>query len=311
MRKQIPSRYSQRTEAESPILTLFLRGGLGNQLLQFAHAREVARFHNLQLQLSTALLPQTMDSFREVSRWPFALGQLPELNCELDARFHQPPGRTSLLSKLITSAEILSGRYPDLCSYLGVVRANSFGAGKLIRKHSWIVNLELNGKLGIASAKFVSSRLSRLTDPSESYSRLKVQLEALRPNIIHLRAGDFDNLVHQYGSLGRGYWSQVMSRIDKSRPTVVFTNAKSASRRLAELRLPDEWVIGDDSELSPLETLSLMTLGESFAGSNSTLSWWAAVLTRENRPVILPHMTARHSVALLGGKSEWTWIPHN
>lgn len=101
-------------------LVVYLRGGLGNQLFQLSAARTLSAVTARRALFSTMLLPRVHDQLRGVSRWPLEIRSLIRDDEEIDERWHQPLGATSLRSKLFLTLSYLTARSDVLARLTGV-----------------------------------------------------------------------------------------------------------------------------------------------------------------------------------------------
>ena len=293
-----------------PTITVFLRGGLGNQLFQWSAGNLLATRFGGGLVLSTTFLPRVQDQFRGVSRWPFMLGQLGDLGYRLSEARFQPEGATSWTSKVLSVVEAFSQAFPTAATSLGVLSSPEVAQiHRLPRRGINLIGLTMDGTSALHASSLLSKRILTPIEPSSEYWGIRKLIREHSPNIAHLRSGDYENLRHLYGQLGTSYWRLARKNHDLSKPLFVFTDAANPEERLRQEGLEADLVIGSDTNLSPVETLSLMTQGSTFTGSNSTFSWWAAALGSKDRPVFLPESRSTHSIRELGSPNgSCTWL---
>lgn len=288
----------------SRCVVTYLRGGLGNQLFQWATGYAVARRTARELVLSTALIPMHKDEIRGVSRWPFMLDQLGDLGYALEDHWFQPDGGTSRIGKGLSAIQLAASTSQVAAFLAGIITSEDLGRlDSSNRRRIRLIELVMSGSAAREASPFLSRQLRILSNPSDAYLSLQSYISRTKPNIAHLRSGDYESMRHLYGTLGRQYWVQAAQLYDDQRPLLVFTDAPNAEERVLEEGIRADLVVGTDIELSPVETLSLMTLGSTFTGSNSTFSWWAATLGDPARQIVLPNSGAPNSIFSLGDPS--------
>lgn len=121
--------------------------------------------------------------------------------------------------------------------------------------------------------------------PTRLFKRLEGEMRSAMPITVHIRRGDYRS--HPvFGTLSLNYYAQavqVLKQYVGQRPVWVFSDDSEFVRR--NFMVADR-VIG--AELDAAETLILMSKGTGIAIANSSLSWWAAWLSREPNHVTAP-----------------------
>jgi hypothetical protein len=113
-------------------------------------------------------------------------------------------------------------------------------------------------------------------------------------NLLHVRLGDYMN-ENSFGIPGIKYFSQALEYLysnvsdAREKDLVVFSDSPDLLNGFIDADILENSHIHDGGNLSPIETLNLMSKAKNFIISNSTFSWWAAYLSNdENRTVIAP-----------------------
>ena len=130
-----------------------------------------------------------------------------------------------------------------------------------------------------------------LTQPSNWFENLESNAISNRPLMVHVRRGDYAKLADEFGMLSADYYvsaiNLVREKIGGSGPIWVFSDEieqvkielESAFIE-AEIIDQTEWILpptGTDAA----ESLLLMSLGSANVISNSTFSWWSAILNKD------------------------------
>lgn len=267
-------------------ITIQTRGGLGNQLFQFALAVALSDVQRVPIFLDTS--------------WHKASSDRPlELN-EIDLR------GLSLTDK-ITRTEDLTlraiAKFPErlriwLEGRIGVVneqgltfdpRILNVQPGVLIRGYfqSWKYFVEVN--------ELVCSSIRSPIQTSDWFCKQSNRLNELGPWIgIHVRRGDYltPAAMSQHGVLGDEYYKNACSAIrgiTGELPVVVFSDDEPAARRLLSPVVDEAIWFNAPADSSSLENLLLMANASHLVTANSTFSWWAGWLNdRPKRTVVAP-----------------------
>lgn len=145
------------------------------------------------------------------------------------------------------------------------------------------------------SSKYLKNRevlekIKRIKPKSESFAleelRLLSQIE--KPLVVHVRLGDYKQET-TIGMLDEGYYSRALKLAwdEIARNKIwVFSDEIELARRFipVEYHKVVRWI--QDVDNSPALTFEAMRLGHAFVIANSTFSWWAAALARNNSPEI-------------------------
>jgi hypothetical protein len=127
-----------------------------------------------------------------------------------------------------------------------------------------------------------------LGQPSAWFQEYASRAKADRPIMVHVRRGDFAKLAEEFGMLSANYYvaaiNLVRQKDEGSCPIWVFSDEieqvqieLEAAFHEAGIRNQTEWILpppGTDAA----ESLLLMSLGSANVISNSTFSWWSAIL---------------------------------
>lgn len=270
---------------------MFLRGGLGNQLFQYAAGVFIARKQGTRVLFRTDLLPAEADSIGLVSRWP---NQLSEFRSEGSTNHckHQPKGSTHLISKVLQLIRVLGDLMPNLLLSFGVLTGerNSAPSFTNLRKLRIVDSYCSSAVPAIELGQELRSQIRDITFPSESYLELANEATNLRPIIVHLRLGDYQNFKHLYGE---PQYESIVKVVkfhthDQKVPVWVFTDSPDRVPDQILNKLGANKVIGPGALSRPIENLVLMSMGSVLICSNSTFSWWAAFLKGESRHVFFP-----------------------
>jgi len=274
---------------------VFLRGGFGNQLFQYAIARALSIRYSKQLVVREDLLPERKDTVAGVTRWPNEIVGFHHSGT-IYYRKHQPPMGTNLFSKVMQLMRIFGDFYPNLALALGILASDK--TGKLPRvdlAKVKIINSYCIDKEKIADSKIlIYQELQKLANPSNTYFDLRNALTDFPKTIVHIRKGDYLGLSEIYGVIDADYFSRAINLLaekGKLHPIWIFTDTPERLTEEEVRVLNPERVVGPADVSSPLENLLLMTKAQSLIASNSSFSWWASQLCEMRTPVVAPIIT--------------------
>jgi hypothetical protein len=275
---------------------IFLRGGLGNQLFQYAFGLQISKIRGVDPVFREDLLPLFEDKIGEVSRWPNQISGFKHSG-QLVFRDHQPEGATNLFGKLKQVQRMIGDVALPILLGFGVLASEKRG---LPEGTSFLDRVRsVNSYVTSASfAKLNRTQILRevnsIVCPSSTFKSLSLEIEEKLPTVVHLRMGDYLALKDIYGELSVDYLKKALKSVSASnnKPIWLFTQDRKEldSDTLSTLR-PEKII--DSSDLpSPLETMALMAKGDGLICSNSTFSWWAAFLKVNNGSVVVPDFAA-------------------
>lgn len=301
---------SGQKEEPSREVRVYMKGGLGNQLFSLAAAIEVAENTNSKVVVSTALLqkrPIHGDSF---SRWDLQLGQLEGELFAIDSSRFQSEQGSSWDSKVLSLMELLTMKAPKISSKLGLISRINFQQNMRVAispMGTRVLGLFLDPNLALNASISLKSHFQNLSDPSETYIFLREEISRVQPKVIHYRSGDYENMRDLYGSLSKKYFREAADRLGPQAEYWLFTNHEDADLFASNLPMNISRVIDHKQLMTPLETMHLLGMGSGFVGSNSSFSFWAALLGREGIPKIFPNsLDAKHRIAQLIPE-DWNW----
>lgn len=263
---------------------MWLRGGLGNQLFQYAFGLVLSNSTGRRLELRADLLPRTRDEIAGISRWPQQLSRLQHSGVLLAHR-HQPPSSTNLQAKWFSVLEVITGWAPLFFAKLGQFSKVQEGDGPIHRPNNptWM-NIDCRGYF--VDKNFpgeVRDQLRREILPLKHSSRnLTERCEKLGGTIaIHVRLGDFvalnPNLYAEYSD----FFSkalELLGAIDAKRRFTLFSDdAQSAKELLLRLGYPPLEIF-DDAGMDPAEVLVCLSSCSGLVACPSTFAWWGAFL---------------------------------
>lgn len=265
-------------------MEIYLKGGLGNQLFQFAY------LHNYILLKPDNCIGFIPDPSARIDR-PFELSELIALCNHTKHDVHKDPKQVVPLSNLSRNRErILAFLTHSLTSNqtgteLHERRGYQYSIPTL--RHM-AFNLPLSGYF--QHWKYVENVWS-LIKPEielqlESISSHSQMISKPKPQtVIHIRGGDFHAESSTTGVLSSDYYLRALKLFQNEKAEVgiisVLTDDVEFARIIVnQLNLADYQILGPE-DCSAWEALTLMSGARQLVTANSTLSWWGAFLAEK------------------------------
>jgi hypothetical protein len=285
---------------------LFLTGGLGNQLFQFAAALSFSEKGDIEI--FEKLGKPRLNSKGEPELFSLTVGQITPITRRREDNF--------LLRK--SSGYILRSRiWPSIFEKLLMIRLLSDLAAAVIetlnfRRLFFPISISEVGYTQIRMKKFlarifnpfligyfqssvwpesVKSKLQSLTliQVGPEIRGLRQEAELQRPVIVHIRRGDY-KAESTFGLPGERYYREAMTIVDRQYPANliwVFSDEESEARKILNW-LPSERVkYIPDVDGESAASLMAMRLGCAYVIANSTFSWWGAFLSECDDPLVV------------------------
>jgi len=285
---------------------LFLTGGLGNQLFQFAAALSFSQKGDIEI--FEKLGKPRLNSQGEPELFSLTVGQITSITRRREDNL--------LLRK--SSGYILRSRiWPSKFEKLIIIRLLSDLAAAVIqslnfRNLFFPISISEVGYKQIRMKKFlaksfnpfligyfqssvwpetVKSKLQSLSLIQEGAEirGLRQEAKLQRPVVIHIRRGDY-KAESTFGLPGESYYRNAMTIVDQQYPANliwVFSDEESEARKILKW-LPTERVkYIPDVDGESAASLMAMRLGCAYVIANSTFSWWGAFLSECEEPLVV------------------------
>lgn len=272
-------------------VSVFLRGGLGNQLFQYAMGLHVARRQKDQLILRTDLLPVTPDLVGNASRWPNQICDFRSEGTFFGIK-NQPSGRTNSMSKVMQALRMLGDLAPAQLLKLGIVAGETTKTPDTSEQGGiWLINSYCNSaQPAIELGDDLRSQIQDLVAPTNEFLKTLEESKSANPIIVHLRLGDYKNFPSLYGVLNLKKIKDYLDTIVEApnTPIWIFTDSPEDVREDATTMFGDTRIFGPDELTRPIENMLIMASGSQLVCANSTFSWWAAYLMGDRGKVHYP-----------------------
>lgn len=272
-------------------VTIFLRGGLGNQLFQYAAGLYLSRMQEEELEIRHDLLPIEWDNISGIPRCPVQVGEF-KFEGRLSCKMNQPTGGTHFVSKRLQLQRVFADIFPNSFLRFGILAGESkihpdfSSIGRIRKINSYCFSRVPAQSLGDS----LRMQLKEVVNPSSGFLDLVGEAYESAPIIMHVRLGDHLRLTHLYGATDFESVKNEVNRVRelRSRPVWLFSDSPWTLPQGLTESLRVEKIVGPETIESPIENLVLMSLGSHFVAANSTLSWWVAFLKGEGDAVSFP-----------------------
>ena len=258
------------------MLTAQITGGLGNQLFTYTRLATYAHQHGIDLQVDGSIAERVLG--RTPDLFDFRLLGEPQIL----AKSYSPIARQ--LERVYWRTEItrtLSRRYQE----------NLLGESEFSRKNldGWKVRGFFQDYR--VAKEFISSvgkTAITLKKESETLQKLSEDLGKEPVLGIHVRRGDYLNYQDSFGLLSTEYYLEAYKTItesDQFSRALIFTDSPELVSELRSLLKIESQIISPTT-LSTPETMILMSRCSGLITSNSTFSFWSAMLGNDLKVVI-------------------------
>lgn len=261
--------------------TIHLKGGLANQMFQYAKGRTAAGNDMLTLNISQILYPEKIDTPRE-----FGLDHFNIENITIDTR------RESALVKF---------------------------AKKIYRKLTGKYDFFQDEKFFASNKEQIKKEFTLKEPLGPEASKIAGTIRAtLVPVSLHIRRGDYVSDVatnKHHGTPSLSYYETAVTKITEKisvstpnlQPTFfIFTDDPVWAKE--NLKLAAETVFVSGRGIPDYEELTLMSMCQHHIIANSSFSWWGAWLGEKAESVIIaPHQWAR-KISYPDGPVPERWI---
>jgi hypothetical protein len=260
-----------------------IRGGLGNQLFQYAAARALAWHNDVPLKLD--LYTYSKNKYRK-----YELDQL-NIDATIASReeVHQFTGRNPLIRYLNKRENYL--RCP---SVLAQPHYHFFEDFFSVNVPVYLSGYWNSFKYFAPYKKEIINQFTMRDSPPKSFLRWKQKIESGESVAIHIRRGDYvsNQAFHSFfGALPLAYYRKAVNEILMKAPSskfYVFSDDLEWCKKNLEFLSNAEFVAHETS-VTAFTDLLLMAQCQHQIIANSTYSWWGAWLNNNaNKIVVAP-----------------------
>ena len=251
-----------------------LNGGLGNQLFGWATGTSIAKKNNIEVIFNSSQIGERgyqLDKFGI-----FATENLPLTKNPLNRNVIKKIQNKILGKHAINKFEFAELSFSFDNRFLKPRNGVSFYG----YFQSW--------KYFDFNRNEIISKLNQIQNPSGNYGELQKLLKSDSFITIHIRRGDYINKTDYHGLVDVQFFNKAREVALSSTPGMKFV-CFSDSIEIAKNMIPwADYFISSVEIESPAETLMLMKSTEGIIGSNSSFSWWAGYLMKNENIKIFP-----------------------
>ena len=267
-------------------LRVILKGGLGNQLLQYYAGLELSQYLDRQLVIDTSWFKRNVHSNGLLDQREFLLNQYKfseNINIIDKMNWKNSPLTERMIRKIPHRISNFIGFYPEMTQADYVIRTQK----EIVIFGHW-VNKPVLPTRDILRVHLVKNILN----PSPSYSSLQKKVQQTNIISVHHRLGDYKNFGLQYGVIDEEYFAKAVRflkrNLNSERQEVwLFSDEPELSLRMLSSKIEISQVISKHHKISESETISLISQSAGIVGSNSTFSWWAGLLSDDLKTSVI------------------------
>ena len=266
-----------------------LRGGLGNQLFQYAAGYTLSSQHGADLLLDRSLLPPVSVTRGGISRWPEQISSFAHAGSFVGQPGGTTFGKRAARYRAQLERSIGDSRYSRVLGsrvYAREVRedATAFARATSAYRGRARINAYCTSSAFFSGQEVsIAGQVRSIREPGDWYLEQSARLAESGAIALHVRWGDYLNLREVYGVTPADYYRRGVELIERQtgggRPVWLFSDDPvGASDYLADAVDLAHVVVSPESS-TPLENLLLLSQASALVGANSTFSWWAAFLS--------------------------------
>jgi hypothetical protein len=256
------------------MIVVQLKGGLGNQLFQYAAALSLARHHGVELKIDVCEL-QSPDKLIKTNRQL----ELSSFNIDLQiasqqeiASFLQQPFFKRYFQKLLPPYKRLIYKEADFSFDEHFFEASN---------HLYLKGYRQSEKYFLSIEKEIRQVFTLKPEIIQQPASIEAKLKQENSLSIHIRRGDYRNaaVMQHHGILDATYYTNAIDKIRQLKTDVklyVFTDDPQWAKE--NLSLNDATIISQETSKNHFEDFYLMSCCQHNIIANSSFSWWAAWL---------------------------------
>jgi hypothetical protein len=260
---------------------VFLRGGLGNQLFQYAAGFALSVRIGSELVIDPRLLPIVSLEKNGVLHRPEEISSFRHKG--IIVRDNEGSvTRNQNFARLLQLERMVGDAFGSTAlSILGSVASES----RDLRSH--FSKLKIPARINsycshpdffAPHANELRAQIYSLSQPSEFFLTHESRVEKEQPIGLHLRLGDYQNLENIYGRLTSKYFEKALLELSHKQDLWIFSDEPDKAKNILGKKFQNSYFVPSHASSRPLEALILLSKMKRKVLSNSTFSWWAAYL---------------------------------
>lgn len=289
------------------MIEVYLTGGLGNQIFQFASAYAAAKSKNVKLTLNLTWF-QAISGMKSVTKRKFDLSYAVNPSVTII----QP---STLISIALAKKNFKLGRLKaKLNGYSLFVENDPFEYDSRIKSVSdktlLLGNFQSEQYFKPYRAE-LKELLSVTGNTSPDYIDLKKCISLPNTLCVHIRRGDYitnSDAFNTHGVPEISYYSNALSHfLKKYKELKIFVFSDDQQWTRSQAFWPRNTMFVDDRNYSSSEIMNLISQSQHHILSNSTFGWWAAWIKEQQGEVILPKYWLRDRLTQNTGLVAENW----
>lgn len=262
-----------------------ISGGLGNQMFQYAMAKNYAVKNNLELYIDKSwYILNSKQRLFMLDKFNIKENIFPLKNIIIIKIIH------ILLPKIARILNITS--FFNFVFDINVCKVNKAILGR--SKPYWFIGYWQSEKYFLHSKKLLINTFSSTKQvPKEGFKEKLAIEKAINPICIHVRRGDYLNAknINIYESFSLKYYIEAVEYIKKNveNPSFfIFSDDPVWATKNLEIKFSSPtYYVKTNSKLSPVDTLQLMSMCKHFIITNSTFGWWSAQISKNKDSIVI------------------------
>ena len=279
-----------------------LKGGLGNQMFQYACGYSLAKdyksIHKLDISYYSRIQSSHTKRFFELSFFNIST----------------PATRSSEVKRLRGSKNKITKQIDELCSKFYTIFTGVYPIGKYLG----VENLYLDGyfqseKFFIKYRKDILKEFTLKQDQqTEEYKNIANKIKSDKNTIsMHIRRGDYVTdlkTTKHHGVLGIEYYKQALTILNRTNPNIyVFSDDIDWVKKNFTF-LPKNSYFVSKHKFNSAQEITLMSLCHNNIIANSSFSWWGAWLNQnKSKKVVAPRRWTQSLLAVNTGITPKSW----
>ena len=261
-----------------------LKGGLGNQLFQYAAGLHLGLYHQVETKVDTTLLNIPDEEINTIRSFDLlAIQKPPSIASLVEIKKAQGSFFSQKIEKIL----------PSFKRNIYNEKSFEFDTNFLkAKKNTYLKGYRQSEKYFSSIKNIVLQNFKIKEEITKSVSDFSIQLQQENSISIHLRRGDYTNtsLINYHGIIDVTYYKEAIEIIQSKYPDCKFyifsDNIEWAKQNL---NIENSTYITTSISQSSITDFHLMQSCKHNIIANSTFSWWAAYLnSNPNKIVIAP-----------------------
>jgi hypothetical protein len=306
--------YGSVISIENKISTVFLFGGLGNQLFQIAFGLEIAKKRQVRFDFSyySNLYgngKEFLTDFKFIDLKNISYTRKKKSYFEI--KLFNLAIRLSSRDKNLEILDVLGKIALNFVELIfRVIYGEKFHINNGIGFDSTLPTERPSNCIGYFQTYMYSANLRgmELKSPSALFLKDRSKLQDLDSIIVHVRLGDYKH-EQKFGLQSEDYYRESIKYIwdnHKFNRICLFSDEPIVAADFIPKDLQDFLFLPSLKVSSAAENLELMRYGSAYVLSNSTFGWWAATLSYQDNPLVITP-----KVWFKGKKEPVSLIPDN